>query len=181
MEDLIMDSLFSFHHGLKDARDRIDPSNISSQVMHTLLGYREWAIANPIAFGLFAGRQVYGFDPLNQSISSTAEKGYQILFNLFDRAWQKSLIAIPQSLVLPLPYKRQMLKISQAYGLSSPEELIHLVIQILALVHGLISMELSARFDLVVEDGSGLFRFQVITALAQMGLSYQEDQEDQEE
>jgi len=52
------------------------------------LGYREWAIANPIAFELFAGKKVSEFDPVSETISATAEKGYKILFNLFDSAWQ---------------------------------------------------------------------------------------------
>lgn len=170
MEYLILGSLDSFHGALITARDRGTSSDIPLQVMHTLLGYREWAIANPIAFGLFAGRQVYGFDPVSEKISAAAEKGYHILFNLFDRAWQKSLIKLPKLPVLPLSYKKQMLHLGRTYGLTSPEELIHLVIQTLSLVHGLISLELSARFNPVIQDGSGLFKFQMITALDHMGL-----------
>lgn len=170
MEHLIMASLDSFHGALRTARDKASSSDIPLQMIHTLLGYREWAVTNPIAFGLFAGKKVYGFDPVSETISATAEKGYQILFNLFDRAWQKSLITLPKLMVLPLPYKQQMLKIGRAYGLSSPEELIHLIVHTLALVHGLISLELSARFNPVIEDGSGLFKFQILTALDHMGL-----------
>jgi AcrR family transcriptional regulator len=170
MEHLIMDSLNSFHGALRTARDRATPSDIPLQMIHTLLGYREWAVANPIAFGLFAGTKVYGFDPASQTIFTTAEKGYQILFDLFDKAWQSCLIRLPKLPVLPLPYKQQMLKLKDLYGLSFPEELIHWVIQTLALVHGLISLELSARFTPVIDDGDGLFKFQILTALGHIGL-----------
>jgi AcrR family transcriptional regulator len=170
MEHLIMDSLDSFQGALIAARDRAPASDIPLQMIHTLLGYREWAVANPIAFGLFAGRKVYGFDPVSQTISATAQKGYRILFDLFDTAWQKSLIQLPKSPVLPLPYKQQMLNLGRTYGLSSPEELIHFIVQTLALVHGLISLELSSRFTPVIEDGSVLFKFQILTALDPLGL-----------
>lgn len=170
MEQLVLDSLDSFHKALQEAMDS-GPSDISQQLINTLLGYREWAVANPVAFGLFAGKKVSGIDPASQSFSEKTEIGYRIFFNLFDRAWQKSLITIPQTLVLPLAYKQHLLKIKNNLGISFPEEMIHSIIQIMALIHGLISMELSSRFGHMIEDSANIFKFQVITALAQMGLS----------
>jgi len=171
MEQLVMDSLDSFHQAIKTARDG-GPSDISQQVINILLGYREWAIANPMAFGLFAGKKIFGMDSTSQRFSEKTEKGYHIFFNLFDKAWRLSLITIPQTLVLPLPYKKQMLKIKNIHGLSSPEEVIHHIIQVMALVHGLISLELSARFDHMIEDSAAIFKFQIVSALDQMGFSY---------
>ncbi len=168
MADLVIDALNSFQKALVDKADT--GSDIPGQIKDIFMGYRRWAITNPNAFGLFAGRSVSGFDPGLHEVSSLAAQGYGIFFKLFNQAYTNKLISIPDSKSFPNTYWDQLNQIKRKLGIDTLPGVIHQVIQIIGLVHGLISLELSGRFIYLVKEGDVLFETQLISALSLMGL-----------
>lgn len=168
MAELVIDSLNSFHRALAEIKNT--DSDIPRQIKDIFMGYRSWAITNPNAFGLFAGRSVYGFNSGHHEVSSLAVKGYGIFFKLFDQAFANKLMSIPDSKSLPKSYWDQLNQIKIKLEIDTLPGVIHQVIQIIGLVHGLISLELSGRFTDLLNEGDIIFETQLVSVLSLMGL-----------
>lgn len=166
MAELVIDSLNSFHRALADSQNT--SSDIPQQIKDIFMGYRHWAITNPNAFGLFAGRSVFGFNSGDHEVSSMAIRGYKIFFRLFDQAYTNKLITIPDSKHFAKTYWDQLNQIKIKLDIDTCAGVIHQVIQITGLVHGLISLELSNRFINIMEGGDVLFENQLTSALSLM-------------
>jgi len=167
MEQLVCDALDSFYLALNTPDKKKNTG-----LRELFIRYREWAIAHPYAFSLFAGTPVFGFDA--EGYPEKAVRIYRLILNFFRKADQKDLIA-------PEIKKQDIKNLDPAYvdELTSIRDqiypdldisLLHCAITLIIQAHGSISMELSARFNTMVTDWKIIYRAQIDAALKGMGL-----------
>ena len=161
MTELVKDSLDSFHNALTAPFKKQGTKDIGQKIKTTFIRYRAWAIDNPNAFSLFAGRPVAGFDsgfaPDSASeddpMSILATRGYILFFDLFEKADKAGVIRLSDTDHFSTDYTTLLDRIKNDLNLDIDLALIHQVIHIIGLVHGIISLELSQRFNSMVTDG----------------------------
>ncbi len=168
IKTLVIDAYGSFRAALEKARDTIDPARPDLRLYRVYSAYREWAVANPNMFGLFAGRQVYGFIPRDTRVTHEADKVYQIFIDLYLGAWELKLMSRPKAVKdMPLPYKIRL----KGLGKNIPVEIIDMGISGACLVHGMISMEISGRLGEVVGDGAEFYDYQIKDLMKRQGMN----------
>lgn len=174
MQGLVLDSYDSYHQALKTARDSVPKEHIGRQIMAIYTGYREWAVTNPVSFGLFAGREVPGFNPPEKKIIQKAETSIKIFIVAYQNAWQQGLLKIPaHASPLPEAYRTQLSTYKSLFETQIPEELLDIIIHIGCLSHGIISMEISGRHQHLIKDLSQLYLHQISNELRQIGIDTQ--------
>ncbi len=171
MTELVKDSLDSFHKALTAPLNKQTQNDVGLKIKTTFIRYRAWAIENPNAFSLFAGRPVAGFTSGENPVSILATRGYRLFFDLFKEADKAGVIRLPDTGHLSTDYTTILDRIKNELKLDINPALIHQAIQNISLVHGLISLELSQRFNSMVEDGDALFDAQLVSALSAIGLA----------
>ncbi|MCP4755117.1 MAG: TetR family transcriptional regulator [Proteobacteria bacterium] len=170
---LVVDSYRSYRRTLTTARDSLPEADNAGRLYRVFIAYREWAITNPNLFGLFAGRMVHGFDPPVPEIVEEAEKVYDIFIELYNDAWQQGSIKQPQlALEMSQAYRSQIEKSKKQRNLDAPVEVVNLVLNSACLVHGVISMELSGRFNSLVGDPFLFYQYQILDLLKKFGMDY---------
>jgi len=171
IKTLVIDAYGSFRAALEKARDTIDPARPVLRLYRVFTAYREWAVANPNMFGLFAGRQVYGFTPRDPRVTHEADKVYQIFIDLYLGAWKRKMISRPKAGTdMPLSYKTRL----KGLGKDIPVEIIDMGISGACLVHGMISMEISGRLSEVVGNGAGgadFYMYQIKDLMKRQGMN----------
>jgi AcrR family transcriptional regulator len=171
LKSLVLDAYDSYQQAIEVARDSIPEENIVERIMAMFLAYRQWAITHKVSFGLFAGRLVPGFNPPEEEIVDKAEKMYKIFHSIFLDAWEKGSLRLPDDVsTLPKRYSSQLNKFTDALALKGPAGLSHIIIHIALLAHGTISIEISGRYNHLI-DFSILYPNQIISALEQIGLN----------
>ncbi len=171
MTELVKDSLDSFHQALTAPFKKQTQKDIGLKIKTTFIRYRAWAIENPNAFSLFAGRPVTGFASGENPVSILATRGYRVFFDLFEEADKAGVIRLPDAGHLSTDYTTILDRIKKELKMDLNPALIHQAIHIISLVHGIISLELSQRFNSMVEDGDVLFDAQLVSALFGIGLA----------
>jgi AcrR family transcriptional regulator len=171
MKSLVFDAYKSYQQALEVARDGIPEENIAERIMAIFLAYRQWSITHPVSFGLFAGRLVAGFNPPEEEIVIKAETIYMIFHSIFQDAWQKGVLKMPDDVLeLPKPYKSLLKKFTNTLATNGPAGLSHIIIHIALLAHGTISMEISGRYNHLI-DFSQLYSYQIIHELKKIGMN----------
>ncbi len=168
MTQLVKDSLDSFHQALTAPFKKQEARDVGLKIKTTFKRYRAWAIENPNAFSLFAGRPVEAFE--SEDVSILATRGYRLFFDLFEEADRAGVINCPLPMNFSSDYETQLACLKKDLTLNLDIALIHQVIHIIGLVHGLISMELSQRFNSMVEDVDILFDAQLESGLSGIGV-----------
>lgn len=173
MAELVRDSLDQFHRALTAPFPPESSRDITGIIFTTFIRYRRWAVRHPSAFSMFAGRPVPGIPQNHGRAAFPAEQGHRLFFELFEQARCRGHLQIPESTKVlnnaPPGYAAMLASVKEALNLDAGPEVIHRVIQVVGLVHGLISMELSDRFSEMVEDGELMFTIQVSEALERAG------------
>ncbi|MCG8633385.1 MAG: TetR/AcrR family transcriptional regulator [Desulfobacterales bacterium] len=167
MTGLVKDSLDSFHNALTAPFNTQEARDTGLKIKTTFTRYRAWAIDNPNAFSLFAGREVEGFG--SGDITILASRGYRVFFDLFKEADRAGMVSLSSGLNFSSDYETQLEGIKKELDTDLDIALIHQVIHIVSLVHGLISLELSGRFNTMVTDGKILFEAQLESVLSGFG------------
>ncbi|MBT4266443.1 MAG: TetR/AcrR family transcriptional regulator [Deltaproteobacteria bacterium] len=171
---LIVDAYRSFRQVLITARDSVPESDIAGRFYHLFMAYREWAVTNPNMFGLFAGRQVQGFDNREPEVMEEAEKVYGIFIEFYQDAWRRGVIKLPDlDLDMPAIYAAQMQRANEGRNLNLPLEIVSLLLSTATQVHGMISMELSGRFTELVGNPFQFYQFQILCILKKFGITYE--------
>ncbi len=171
IKHLVLDAYESFQKALETARDSLPNDKIAESLMAIYLAYREWAITYPVLFGLFAGREVPGFNPPEETILQKSESINQIFLDIFHQAWQNGLLKIPiQEAGLPKAYKSQISKLKKRLGFKIPGEIMNGILHVAFLAHGIISMEISGRYQQHLADFSQLYAYQISNELKRLGL-----------
>ncbi|MBU2515858.1 TetR/AcrR family transcriptional regulator [bacterium] len=171
LKTLIIDSYHSYQEALEKGLDSAADKSIADQLVSVFIAYWHWAIENPVAFGLYAGRPVYGINPPEESVIREAEKVNLFFINLYRIAWKKGMIRIqPELMEFPAALKKTISALIKERDLDVPEWLIAVSLNIGCLVHGIISMQISGRMTPIVGDGFQFYRLQVLNMLKQIGL-----------
>jgi len=169
MAQLVEDALDAFYSALTAPFSSKEKKNTATIIFTTFIRYRQWAVANPSAFSLFAGQPVSGLGTDNGAQAELADRGYKLFFNLFDRAEKAGGLILPKA-DFPTDYSKMLAAVKERLALDAGVDLIHHVIQVTGLVHGLISMELSHRFTGMIENPELLFASQLSDILGRTGL-----------
>jgi len=168
IKTLVIDAYGSFRTTLETARDKIDPARPVQRLYRVYAAYREWAVANPNMFGLFAGRQIYGFSPRDTQVTNEADKVYQIFIDIYLSAWEQKLISRQKpATAIPMSYKARL----EGYCRKIPLEIVDLGISGACLVHGMISMEISGRLGDAVGDGAEFYEYQIKDLIRRQGMT----------
>ncbi|BHH82387.1 TetR/AcrR family transcriptional regulator [Desulforhopalus sp. 52FAK] len=171
LKDLIRDSLVSFRKELESARDSIPESRLAERIFQVYKSWREWAVTNPNAFRLFTELDVWGDVSFQSTINSSHEAVYAIFSELFHQAWESGCIKIPSELKsLPAEYVSQLNRLKRERNVAAPAEVIHVVLHLWGLCHGLISLEVKDRFASILSNPVHLFEHQILTELDKIGL-----------
>ncbi len=171
LRTLIIDSYQSYLKTLENACDGIPEENIADRLFSVFIAYWHWAIDNPVAFSLYAGRPVYGINPPEESVINEAEKVYRFFINLYRMAWKQGALKVQSDLIeLPAALEKTISTVMKKRDLDIPPWLISVSMNIGCLVHGIISMQISGRINPVMGDGFQFYRLQVLNALKQIGL-----------
>jgi len=171
MKSLVLDAYESFQSALESARDSLPEEKMAKQILAIYIAYREWAITHPALFGLFAGREVPGFNPPEEDIVKKSDTMVAIFFEVYQKASKAGLLTTPDKRPpLPESYRTQISKLKQQLKIEIAEEVINSMIHIAFLVHGIISMEISGRYQHMLNDFSQLYVYQVSNELKKIGL-----------
>lgn len=163
IKTMVIDAYRSFGQALTAA---LDPEAGALDNLYRLfLAYREWAVSHPHMFALFAGRPVYGFENQDPDIMAEADRVHALFLDLYGRAWEQGEIS-GTSPELPEPYRAQLTAVRQGRHPDLPEAILDRALQAACLVHGMISMELSGRFNRVLTEPSDFYRHQIRGLLA---------------
>ncbi|MCG8618231.1 MAG: TetR/AcrR family transcriptional regulator [Desulfobacterales bacterium] len=168
MAELVRDALEAFYTALTAPFSRKEKQDISTVIFTTFVRYRQWAVTNPSAFSLFTGQPVSGLSADSRAEAELAERGYKLFFDLFERAEQEGVLILTEA-DFSSDYLKMLTAVKERLKLSADINLIHMVIQVTGLVHGMISMELSRRFDGLIENPELLFSSQLSDVLKRAG------------
>jgi len=170
MKSLLLDTYKIYQQEMEAARDSIPKENFADRIMVLFLTYRKWAIANPAAFGFFAGRLTPGFYPPDKKILKKSEKSISIWQSVFYAAWEKGVLKLPDHVsALPKAYQLELDNFLANLDMQMPEGLVHTIIHLTVLAHGFVSLELSGRFHYLA-DLEQLYTHQILLELKQIGI-----------
>lgn len=171
LQELIRDSLISFHRELEKAREKVSEKALAEQIFCVYTAWRQWAVTNSVAFRLFTELDVWNDISFCEAIKAYHEKVYSLFNTLFLQAWEEGLISIPEDLSDFQPeYSDQLSKLRGERGIDAPIELIHIVFSLWGLAHGLISLEVKGRFSDIISTPKHLFEYQIRRELERIGL-----------
>lgn len=170
---LVVDAYRSFRETLAEARDTVSESDPAERLYRVFIAYREWGVANPSMFALFAGKPVAGFENQDPEVLAEADQVYDLFLKIYDAAWQKGVVRKPETRTdIPGGYEKEIERECEQRQLSFPKELFNLFYKYSFLLHGMISMELSGRYTELQANQSEFYRFQVIDVLHDLGIEH---------
>ncbi len=171
VKTLVLDAYGSFRTALEKARDEICPSEPVKQIFQVYMEYRDWAVATPNRFKLFAGRKVYGFDPKDSRVTKQADKVYLIFIELYQRAWEGGMVLTPKTGAgIPQSYMAGLERYQKEHFPDVPVEIIDLCIAGACMAHGMISMEISGRLLNIVGSGALFYAYQIKDLMKRQGM-----------
>lgn len=171
MKSLVLDAYEGYQQALESALHSIPEDRFAERIIELFMAYRKWAVTNPAAFGLFAGRLVPGFEPAEGRMVERADVLYKLFHNIFLNAWKGGVIKVYDDLSeLPKSYQAQLKSLLSSLALEGPIGLVHVIVNIILLAHGTISMEISGRYNHLI-DFSILYPNQLVSSLGQIGLN----------
>jgi AcrR family transcriptional regulator len=168
---LALESMEALRLALEKARDTRPEDDIAGQLFETFMAWREWAMANPAGYFLFAGGPIPGYRIPWEKLDHASRRISFVFMELYAVAWKEELLTLPQEYSdLTSNYRQQLEDLKKRRGYEFPLELVHMMLYLWGLVHGLISFEIAGRMKPLIKHPCHVFRLQILAELKRFGL-----------
>jgi AcrR family transcriptional regulator len=161
LSDLISDAYTSFTAALEESLADLSPSDHGGRFRRLFATYREWAVANPQKYFLMFGVPVPGYK-LSDSAGEKADKSFLLLLEEVHAAEVDGKIDFSGNPLVFSPTLKERLREVKHHNHSFSERETYLALTAWSYIHGLVSLEISGGYSLILGDTvSDFFLFQV--------------------
>jgi AcrR family transcriptional regulator len=151
LSDLISDAYGSFTAALESSLAELDPRNHGGRFRTLFTAYRGWAIANPQKYFLMFGAPVPGYT-LSAGAGEKADRSFLLLLEEVHAAEIDGKIESAGNPLIFAPALKERLLEVRHQNRSYSERETYLALTAWSYIHGLVSLEISGGYALILGD-----------------------------
>jgi AcrR family transcriptional regulator len=170
ISDLIGDAYGSFTSALNEVLARTDSADHKARFRALFTVYREWAVTNPQKYFLMFGVPAPDYK-LSTDAGEKADQSFLILLEEIQNAEKDGRIDFSLAHVVYTPSLRERLQAVNHRGRSYSEKETYLALTVWSFIHGLVSLEISGGYRLILgESTEDFFQLQVEHFIQSIGI-----------
>lgn len=174
MDDLITELIIENFHALAaamaDGANSAPKTDYSGRLMGMLLGYRRWALDNPIDFQLIYGNPIPGYVAPAERTMPAARRGFDVVVEILNDALAAgAIVPPPEYEALPGAIAAQLSGVIAHEGYDAPVIVLYLATVGWTRIHGIVMLELFDDIQPVVGDTEAFYQFEMHMLLKQLG------------
>ena len=167
---LIVDGYQAHAEAMRVAVEAHPATDPVGRLFAAVLAYRDWALAHPTEYMLFAGSPVPGYAAPTEVISLSARRGMDLLMQLVSAALPAHGYAAPKIELTP-QFEAALDTLRRQRGYDLPASVVYVVLAGWGQAQGLVTQELYQRLQPLLANPAELYRCEARVWLERLGLT----------